>query len=298
MAETAEANVNEIAAAAHGEHAAAGAEKYASGSEYIGHHLNFLTYGKRADGQLGLAHTVEEANAMGFWSIHVDTMGISALLGLIFLGVFLLVSRKATSGVPGGLQNAVEFVVEMVQNSIKNTFHGKCDFLGPVALTVFCWILLMNLMDLVPVDMIPEAVQIAAGNPHLFFKAVPTTDVNITIGFSLSVFILILYYSIKNKGIGGFVGELTLQPFGKWAIPLNIVMELPAFLAKPVSLALRLFGTLFAGEVIFLVIGLMGYWQLPLALPWAIFHILVIPLQAYLFMMLTIVYINQAHQHH
>lgn len=260
--------------------------------------MNFLTYGKLPDGHVGFAHTVEEANAMGFWSIHVDTMGISALLGLIFIGVFLLVSRKATSGVPGGLQNAVEFVVEMVQNSIKNTFHGKCDFLGPVALTVFCWILLMNLMDLVPVDMIPGAVQIAASNPHLFFKAVPTTDVNITIGFSLSVFILILYYSIKNKGIGGFVGELTLQPFGKWAIPLNIVMELPAFLAKPVSLALRLFGNLFAGEVIFLVIGLMGYWQLPLALPWAIFHILVIPLQAYLFMMLTIVYINQAHQHH
>ncbi len=301
MAETAEANVNEVAAAAHAEHAAegaAGAEKYASGGEYIGHHLNFLTYGKLPDGHLGFAHTPEEANAMGFWSIHVDTMGISALLGLIFIGLFMTVSRKATSGVPGGLQNAVEFVVELVQNSIKNTFHGTCDFLGPIALTIFCWILMMNMMDLVPVDMIPGAAQMITGNPHLFFKAVPTTDVNITIGFSLSVFLLILYYSIKVKGLGGFLGELAFQPFGKWALPLNLVMEVPAFLAKPVSLALRLFGNLFAGEVIFLVIGLLGYWQLPLNLAWAIFHILVIPLQAYLFMMLTIVNLNQAHQHH
>jgi F-type H+-transporting ATPase subunit a len=296
MAEAVEVAGEELAHEA--EHAGADAPAYATGSEYIGHHLNFLTYGKLPDGHWGFAHTKEEADDMGFWSIHVDTMGMSVLLGLIFIAIFKSVSNKVTTGVPSGLQNIVEMLVELVQNSIKTSFHGTCEFLGPLALTIFCWIFLMNFVDLIPVDFIPLAAQAIAGDQHLFFKAVPTTDVNITAGMSLSVFILILYYSIKIKGLGGFLGELTLQPFGKWAMPLNIVMELPAFLAKPVSLALRLFGNMFAGEVIFLVIGLMGLWQLPLGLPWAIFHIMVIPLQAYLFMMLTIVYLNQAHQHH
>jgi F-type H+-transporting ATPase subunit a len=285
------------------EHAAEAAEtgQYATGGEYIKHHLGFLTYGKFPEGHpeaghWGFAHTEEEATDMGFWSIHVDTMGISVVLGLLFLGLFMSVSRKVTTGVPGGLQNAVEFVVEMVQGNVKNSFQGKCDFLAPLALTIFCWIFLMNLMDLVPVDLIPLAAQAISGDSHLFFKAVPSTDVNITAGLSLSVFILILYYSVKIKGLGGFLGELAFHPFGKWAMPLNLVMELPAFLAKPVSLALRLFGNLFAGEVIFLVIALLGFYQLPLHFAWAVFHILVITLQAYLFMMLTIVYINQAHQ--
>src|SRR5690606_3384101 len=153
-------------------------------------------------------------------------------------------------------------------------------------------------LDLVPVDWIPFGLQQAVGDPHLFFKAVPTTDINITLGFSLSVFILMIYYSIKVKGVGGFLGEFAFHPFGKWAVPLNLVLELPGFLAKPVSLALRLYGNFFAGEVIFLVIGLVGYWQLPLHFGWAVFHILIIALQAYLFMMLTIVYLNQAHTHH
>ena len=156
----------------------------------------------------------------------------------------------------------------------------------------------MNLMDLVPVDWIPLGAQAIANDSHLFFKAVPTTDINITLGFALSVFILIIYYSVKVKGLGGFLGEFAFHPFGKWAMPLNIILELPGFLAKPVSLALRLYGNLFAGEVIFLVIGLLGFYQLPLYLPWAIFHILIIVLQAYLFMILTIVYINQAHNTH
>lgn len=278
-------------------------EAYATGGEYIKHHLGFLTYGKHPEGyehagQWGFAHTEEEASDMGFWSIHADTMGISVVLGLIFLVLFGAVSRKATSGVPGGLQNAVEYVVEMVQSSVKASFYGKSDYVAPLALTIFCWILLMNFMDLIPVDLIPLAAQAISGNSHTFFKAVPTTDVNITIGLSLSVFILILYYSVKAKGIGGFLGELAFQPFGKYALPLNLVMEVPAFLAKPVSLALRLFGNLFAGEVIFLVIALLGYAQLPLHFAWAVFHLLVIPLQAYLFMMLTIVYLNQANQHH
>lgn len=276
-----------------------GSELYASGGEYVKHHLGFLTFGKHPEGyehagEWGFAHSAEEATDMGFWSIHVDTMGLSVVTGLIFLGLFRYVSRKVTSGVPGGFQNAIEYVFEMVQNAVATTFHGKSAFIGPVALTIFCWIFFMNLLDIVPVDLIPLAAQAIAGDSHLYFKAVPTTDVNITIGLALSVFILVLYYSVKVKGVGGFLSEFAFHPFGKWAMPLNLVMEVPAFLAKPVSLALRLFGNLFAAEVIFLVIALLGWYQLPLHFAWAVFHILVIPLQAFLFMMLTIVYLNQA----
>jgi F-type H+-transporting ATPase subunit a len=278
-------------------------EGYANGGEYIKHHLGFLTFGKHPEGyehagEWGFAHSEEEAKDMGFWSIHADTMGISVILGLIFLALFMSVSRKIEKGVPTGLQNFVEMVVEMVQENVRTTFQAKNPIIGPLALTIFCWVFLMNLMDLVPVDIIPLLVQTAAGDHHLFFKAVPSTDVNITIGLALSVFIMVVYYSVKVKGLGGFIGELAFHPFGKWAFPLNLVMELPAFLAKPVSLSLRLFGNLFAGEVIFLIIALMGYFQLPLHFAWAVFHILVITLQAYLFMMLTIVYLNQAHQDH
>ncbi|MDC1527767.1 F0F1 ATP synthase subunit A [Gammaproteobacteria bacterium] len=284
------------------EHAVEGAQEhapqYATGGEYIQHHLGFLVFGKKEDGHLGFAHSEEEAKDMGFWSLNVDTMGISVVLGLIFLVLFKTVSKKATSGVPGGLQNAIEMIVEMVQTNVKNTFQAKNDYIAPLSLTIFCWVFLMNLMDLVPVDVIPLIAQAIAGDSHLYFKAVPSTDVNITAGLALSVFIMIIYYSIKIKGVGGFLGELAFHPFGKWALPLNLVMELPAFLAKPVSLALRLFGNLFAGEVIFLVIALLGWYQLPLHFAWAVFHILVITLQAYLFMMLTIVYLNQAHNDH
>jgi len=284
------------------EHAVEGAQEhapqYATGGEYIQHHLGFLVFGKKEDGHLGFAHSEEEAKDMGFWSLNVDTMGISVVLGLIFLVLFKTVSKKATSGVPGGLQNAIEMIVEMVQTNVKNTFQAKNDYIAPLSLTIFCWVFLMNLMDLVPVDVIPLNAQAIAGDSHLYFKAVPSTDVNITAGLALSVFIMIIYYSIKIKGVGGFLGELAFHPFGKWALPLNLVMELPAFLAKPVSLALRLFGNLFAGEVIFLVIALLGWYQLPLHFAWAVFHILVITLQAYLFMMLTIVYLNQAHNDH
>ena len=280
-----------------GDHAA-DAPIYENATEYVSHHLGFLTYGKKEDGHWGFAHSAEEASDMGFWSIHVDTMGFSLLLGMLFLGLFYSVSRKVTAGVPGGLQNFVEMVVEMVQSNVKNSFHGKCELIGPLALTIFCWIFLMNTMDLVPVDWLPRLGQLAAGDDHMFMKVVPTTDINITLGFAISVFFLIIYYSIKIKGLGGFLGELAFHPFGKYAVPLNLLLELPGFLAKPVSLALRLYGNLFAGEVIFLVIALCGMYQLPLHLPWAIFHILVIVLQSYLFMMLTIVYLNQAHNTH
>ncbi|WP_139141565.1 F0F1 ATP synthase subunit A [Pseudohongiella acticola] len=269
--------------------------EYESGTEYIAHHLGFLRYGRTADGSWGFAHSVEEADAMGFWAINVDSMIMSLLVGVIFMGLFYAVSRRATSGNPGSLQNAVEFIVEMVQSTIKSTFFGRNALIGPLALTIFCWIFMMNLMDLVPVDWIPLFAQVVAQDSHTYFKAVPTTDLNITAAFAICVFILVIFYSIKIKGIGGFLGEFAFHPFGKWALPLNLIMEIPSFLAKPVSLALRLYGNLFAGEMIFLVIAMIGWFQLPLHFAWAVFHILIITLQAYLFMMLTIVYLNQAH---
>jgi F-type H+-transporting ATPase subunit a len=268
---------------------------YETATDYVRHHLGFMKFGQRPDGSWGIAHSQEEAAQMGFWGIHVDSMLMSLLLGVIFMGIFFTVSRKATSGVPGPLQNFCEAIIEMVQTNIKQSFFAKNDLIAPLSLTIFCWIFMMNLMDLVPVDWIPLLAQTMAGDPHLYFKAVPTTDLNITLGFAVSVFFLIIFYSIKVKGLGGFLGEFAFHPFGKWALPLNLILELPGFLAKPVSLALRLYGNMFAGEVIFLVIALIGYFQLPLHFAWAVFHILIITLQAYLFMMLTIVYLNQAH---
>ena len=269
---------------------------YASGTEYVSHHLGFLTYGK-LDGHWGFAHTPEEAAQMGFWAINVDTMLISMILGVLFMAFYYLVSRKVTSGVPGGVQNFVEMIIEFVIESVEGAFHAKNKFVAPLALTTFSWIFLMNAMDLVPVDWIPLFAQTVAGDSHLYFKAVPTTDINITLGFATAVFIMVIYYSLKMKGPLGFANDFLMHPFPKWYLaPLNLLLELPGFFAKPVSLALRLYGNMFAGEVIFLVIALLGWYQLPLHFAWAVFHILVITLQAYLFMMLTIVYLNQAHQ--
>ncbi|GGG58738.1 ATP synthase subunit a [Pseudohongiella nitratireducens] len=269
--------------------------EYESGTEYIAHHLGFLRFGKLPDGSWGFAHSTAEADAMGFWAINVDSMIMSISLAVIFMGLFYSIAKKMTSGVPGGLQNGLEFLVDMVQDTIKNTFFAKNNLIGPLSLTIFCWIFMMNLMDLVPVDWIPLFAQVVAQDSHLYFKAVPTTDINITAGFAISVFVLVIFYSVKIKGMGGFLGEFAFHPFGKWALPLNLVMELPSFFAKPVSLALRLYGNMFAGEMIFLVIALVGWFQLPLHFAWAVFHILIITLQAYLFMMLTVVYLNQAH---
>lgn len=279
--------------------AAEGVETPQTATEYVSHHLTNLTFGK-LDGQWGLAHSPEEAAAMGFWAINVDSMLMSVLLGVLFVGLFKFVIDRATVDAPkaASWQNIIEYIVEMVQGSVKNSFHARNALIGPLALTIFCWIFLMNAMDLVPVDWIPLLAQTIAGDSHLYFRAVPTTDLNITLGFALSVFILIIFYSIKIKGLGGFLGEFAFQPFGKWAVPLNLLLELPGFLAKPVSLALRLYGNFFAGETIFLVIALLGFWQLPLHFPWAVFHILIVTLQAYLFMMLTIVYLDQAHTDH
>ncbi|UZE96171.1 F0F1 ATP synthase subunit A [Alkalimarinus alittae] len=268
-------------------------------SSYIQHHLQNLTYGNHPEGGWMFAHTAQEAKEMGFWAIHVDTMGWSIALGVLFLWLFRSAAKKASAGVPGGLQNFVEVMVEFVDNSVKETFHGRNKVIAPLALTIFCWIFLMNFMDLIPVDFLPRLAQIITGNEHLYFRVVPTTDLNATIGMALSVFALIVYYSIKVKGVSGFVGELTLQPFGKWMIPFNLLLEGVGLLAKPVSLALRLFGNLYAGELIFILIALMPLWvQWTLSVPWAIFHILIITLQAFIFMMLTIVYLSMAHEDH
>ncbi|HEY4713933.1 MAG TPA: F0F1 ATP synthase subunit A [Aquirhabdus sp.] len=282
-------------------------------SEYITHHLTHLTYGQSpATGEWTFAHSAAEAKAMGFNAINVDSMGWSIFLGLIFCALFWSVARRATAGVPGGLQAAIEIVVEFVDTSVRDTYHGTSKLIAPLALTIFVWIFLMNFMDLFPVDFIPMAAQWIAttffgANPHhVFMKVVPTTDPNITMGMSLSVFALIIYYSIKEKGIGGFVGELTLQPFSTknklvqlFLIPINFFLEIVVFLARPVSLALRLFGNMYAGELIFILICLLPWWlQWSLSVPWAIFHILIITLQAFIFMMLTIVYLSMASEKH
>ena len=272
--------------------------------EYINHHLSFLTFGK-VDGHWGFAHTPEEAMEMGFWSVNVDTLGWSIFLGAAFLLFFRSVGKRATVDAPSGIQNFVEAVFEFVDARVSEGFNYKNDLIGPLCLTLFFWILLMNTMDLVPVDLITKGFEIFAavvfGFEHAPFKIVPTTDPNITMGMSVFVFLLIIYYSIKNKGIGGFLSELAFHPFGKWMMPFNLIIEVPTLFAKPISLGLRLFGNLYAGELLFLLIAsMLGYWQLPAHFVWAVFHILVIPLQAFVFMMLTIVYLNAAHDkpHH
>jgi F-type H+-transporting ATPase subunit a len=290
------------------------ASEYASSGEYIKHHLQNLTYGQlpegttRYDGTVlnaptwTFAHGVEEAQAMGFWAINVDSMLFSIGLGLLFLLLFRSVAKKATTGVPLGWQNFVEWIVEFIDSSVRGSFSHKNAMVAPLALTVFVWVFLMNMMDLVPVDWLPYAATLA-GVPY--FKVVPTTDPNVTFGLSLSIFALVLFYSVKMKGAGGFFSELAFQPFPKWMFPLNLVLEIVGLLAKPLSLSLRLFGNLYAGEMIFILIALMfgGGWILAafggvLQWAWAVFHILIITLQAFIFMTLTIVYLDMAHTEH
>jgi F-type H+-transporting ATPase subunit a len=269
-----------------------GAEHAPSGSEYIVHHLGNLKYGE------------------GFWTFNLDSIFFSVLLGLLFVVSFWLAARKATaSDVPRGFQSFVETVVEFVDTQVRDTFHGTSKIIAPLALTIFCWILLMNFMDAVPVDLFPLIGQ-KAGLEHL--KVVPTTDLNITLGMSITVFLIVMFYSFKIKGFGGFTWELLTHPFGKWMMPFNLLLNLIEHLARPVSLGLRLYGNLYAGEMIFLLLAVLGgsfaitsfagiggaIGQLLLGVVWACFHILVIPLQAFIFMVLTIVYLAQAHETH
>ena len=266
------------------------AEAGHSAGEYISHHLQNLTVCK-ADGEW----VWNECHG-NFYALNVDSMFFAFALGLLLTILFRRVAKRATTGVPGKLQTAVEIVVGFVDQSVRETFHGSSRLIAPLALTLFMWVFLMNLMDLIPVDWLPW-VAAKAGIDHL--RVVPTTDVNVTFAMAISVFILTIFYSIRIKGIGGFTKELTLTPFNHWAaIPFNFVLESVSLIAKPLSLSLRLFGNLYAGELIFLLIALLGLWQLPLHFIWAVFHILIIVLQAFIFMMLTIVYLSMAHEHH
>lgn len=281
----------------------ASAEGGRTATEYIQHHLQNLVLGFHPENGLSIAHGGEEAAAMGFWAIHLDSMFWSIGLGLLFFWLFKKGADRATAGVPGKLQNFVELIVEFVDENVRETFHGKSEVVAPMALTIFVWVFLMNLMDLIPVDWIPHSFELL-GIPYQ--KIVPSTDVNVTLGLSFSVFALMLYYSFKVKGVGGFVKELTLQPFNSpnpivqaIFIPINLLLEGVALIAKPISLGLRLFGNMYAGELIFILIALLPFYaQWLLSVPWALFHILVITLQAFIFMMLTIVYMSMAHEHH
>ena len=300
-----------------------------SSTDYIKHHLTNLTYGElpagyeRADGTVmtesswTLAQTAQEAGDMGFMALHVDSLAWSIGLGALLMFIFWRAAKSVTTGVPSGMQNFVESLVEFVDNTVKESFHGRNPLVGPLSLTIFTWVFMMNLMDLIPVDIIPKLFELswaAAGNDphHAFMKIVPSTDPNITAGLALSVFALMIFYGIKVKGIGGFVGELTLHPFNAknplvqaLFIPVNFTLEVLGLIAKPISLALRLFGNMYAGEMIFILIALMfsaglamGIFGGALQWAWAVFHILVITLQAFIFMMLTIVYMSMAHEDH
>lgn len=268
--------------------------------EYIAHHLQNLQVCKVDDAW------VWNQCAGNPMAINVDSMFFSVLLGLIFIWIFGRAAKKASAGTPGKMQALVEIVIDFIDSSVRDTFHGKSRLIAPLALTIFVWVFFMNLMDLIPVDWLPKAAELA-GIPYL--KVVPTTDVNITFGMSIAVFCLIIFYTIKNKGVKGFIGELTLHPIapptkglGLLAAPLiiafNFILESVSLLAKPLSLSLRLFGNMFAGELIFILIALLGIWQLPLHFGWAVFHVLIVTLQAFIFMMLTVVYLALASEEH
>ena len=344
---------------------ASGTENLTTG-EYIGHHLQNLTFGQHADGSWGIAHSAAAAQAMGFWAFNVDTMFWALVLGIAFYMLFRNVAKQANSGVPTRFQAFVEIIVEFVDTSVRESFHGTSKFIAPLALTLFVWIFFMNFMDLIPVDWLPW-VATQVGVPYQ--KVVPTTDINATMSMALTVFVLILFFTIKVKGVGGFIAELTGQPFasksavGKavFFIP-NLLLETVALLAKPVSLGLRLFGNMYAGELIFILIAVVftagsgvvaaglssvfgehipaWFWVIATAsvfatlwlnmkgvldmkktlwlllvemllvgglaflggqlmhFAWAAFHLIIVTLQAFIFMMLTIVYLSMAHEHH
>ena len=337
---------------------------------YIQHHLTNMTFGQKADGSWGIAGSPQEAAEMGFWAFHVDTMFWAVLLGFTFFFLFRRVAKAANAGVPTRFEAAIELVVEFVDGSVKDSFHGTSRLIAPLALTLFVWIFFMNLMDLIPVDWLPMA---AKASGIYYQKVVPTTDVNATMGMAIGVFALILIYSIRFKGIGGFMSELVMNPLNPkqlgmpvivWPLIMafNLVLEIVSLLAKPVSLGLRLFGNLYAGELIFILIAIVftagsgvfaaglssifgdhipaWYWVVASAtvfvtlwmnmkgslsmkatlwlllvemlmigglaflggqlmhFGWAAFHILVITLQAFIFMMLTIVYLSMASEQH
>ncbi|MEO7068287.1 MAG: F0F1 ATP synthase subunit A [Rhodanobacter sp.] len=268
-------------------------------TEYIQHHLTHLT---------------PHASEGGFWAVHIDSITVALALGVLFSFWFWLKARKATSGVPGKGQAFLEIVLEFVDSQVKDVFHGDRRVLGPLALTIFVWVWLMNAMDLLPVDLMPDITE-KFGIGH--FRAVPTADLNLTFAMSLTVLLLVIFYSFKAKGLGGYTHELVTAPFaakgmvGKIVLaPFNFALNVVELASKPVSLAMRLFGNMYAGELVFMLIaglftagagaagwalygaGILGYTA------WGIFHILIITIQAFIFMVLTVVYIAMAQRHH
>lgn len=256
-------------------------------ADYIQHHLTHWQLNVRT-GVIGPDH--------GFMVLNLDTLLVSIVIGLLFLAFFYGIARRMQSQTPGKWQNLVEFSIESVDGMVKESFHGATRLVGPLALTIFVWVFLMNVMDLLPVDIVPRLMGVA-GADH--FKAVPTTDPMLTFGLSITVFILIMFYNAKAKGFGGWGKEILSRPFGWWMLPVNVIFRLIDDLVKPLSLSLRLFGNLFAGELVFLLIAIMPWWmQWPLGSVWTIFHILIISIQAFIFMILTVVYLNMAQETH
>jgi len=264
--------------------------------EYIQHHLTNLCVGD-------CDPVTHKAN--GFWALHLDSLFFSVLLGCLIILVSWRLTRNLNADTPGGFQNFVESILDFVSTNVRDTFPGHNPLIAPLALTVFVWVWMMNFMDLIPVDLLPVIASLMGIE---YLKIVPTTDLSTTFAMSLTVFALILYYNIKIKGLGGYLKNFLFHPFGKFFVPVNIVMTAIEELAKPLSLGLRLFGNLFAGELVFLLIALIGgtlavgaaalFWlplQIVLDLGWLIFHLLIITLQAFIFMVLTIVYLAMAH---
>jgi len=270
-------------------------------SDYIAHHLTNLTV---------------RVGEGGFWTLNLDTIIMSWVLGLVGLGGIWLVAKGATAEVPGKLQSFIEMFFEFVDGTVRDVFPGSRAFLGPLALTIFTWVFMMNLMDLLPIDWVATIshwVGTTAGAREVYWKAVPSTDLNTTFAMSFSVFFLIIFFSFKAKGAGGFIHELFTAPFGSnpllW-IP-NLGLNIIELLAKPISLGMRLFGNMYAGELIFMLLGLLGMIasfsvggliaggaSIAFTWAWAVFHILIILLQAFIFMVLSVVYIAMAHEHH
>ena len=255
-------------------------------AEYVQHHMQ--------NWQLNL-HNFTIGNG-GFWTLNLDTIIVAFVLGVLFLSLFYWVARSPHAGVPGKLQNFVELAVEKVDSTVKESFHGNTGFIAPLALTIFVWVFLMNFMDLVPVDLLPRLLALV-GVHH--FRAVPTADAMQTFAMSISVFILIIFYNLKAKGGIGLTKEMLSRPFGWYLFPINVIFRFIDECVKPMSLALRLFGNLFAGELIFILIAMLPWWmQFTLGVVWTVFHILIITIQAFIFMMLTIVYLGMAQETH
>jgi len=271
--------------------------------EYIQHHLTNNTLALTAEAQEAI-----DKGQMTFWALNLDTIAISLMLGALIVFVAARLGKQLETGKPGGFQNFVESILDFVATNVRDAFPGHNPLIAPLALTIFLWVWLMNFMDLIPVDLLPLLFQMVTGDSHAYLKVVPTTDLNTTLAMAVTVFGLILFYNIKIKGVWGFTKMFLFHPFGKFFIPVNVVMTFIEEISKPLSLALRLFGNMFAGELVFLLIALIGgtlavgaaalFWaplQVVLDLGWLIFHLLVITLQAFIFMVLTIVYLGMAH---